>query len=203
MSEFNEQDHPRDGDGKFTSKGEKTVEAIRLYSNDTERDLQQSNMLSAAEMSKILQQEMPNRKFTRIKVGEITNPIYDDMVLSNGRNVKDILTRVVEMPLTGSVGVEHIENHPERKGMVEHYIGFMNDIINDPDFVFEDKARENTLVIEKKVDKHTVMVISLNFDKPDYTNTVITIRNEGNESFERSKKSYENLGKVLYKNSKV
>ena len=32
MSEFNEQDHPRDGDGKFTSKGEKTVEAIRLYS---------------------------------------------------------------------------------------------------------------------------------------------------------------------------
>lgn len=83
--------------------------------------------------------------------------------------------------------------------MVEHYIGFMNDIINDPDYVFEDKRRENTIVIEKEVDEHTVMVVSLNFDNPDYTNTVITMRGEGKKRFKREKKEYEKLKKVLYK----
>lgn len=196
---FNERDHPRDKGGKFTEKSagelksalmqelparEKIVQAIQRYSDDPARDIEKIGAKA---------------KNPRMKVGEITNPIYDNMVLSNGYSVKDIVTRAVEIPLYGSVGVEHIENHKERRGMVEHYIGFMNDIINDPDYVFEDKRRENTIVIEKEVDEHTVMVVSLNFDNPDYTNTVITMRGEGKKRFKREKKEYEKLKKVLYK----
>lgn len=173
---FNERDHPRDRDGKFAEK-------------------------SASELKSELAQEIP-RKGNRIKVGEITSSIYDDMVLSNGRRVKDIVTRAVELPLSGSVGAEHIEEHSERKGMVSAYIGVMNDIINDPDYVFEDKAHENTLVIEKKIDMHTVMVVSLNFDNPNYTNTLLTMREESDYRYAFTKSNYTNLRKVLYKKPK-
>lgn len=187
---FDETKHPRDDDGKFTdgnatSERDKRVAAIRKYSDEPSKDMQ----------------DLPQKK-QRIKVAEITSPIYDDMVLSNGRSVKDIVTRAVEMPLTGPAGVEHIEEHSERKGMVNEYIGVMSDIINDPDYVFEDKTHENTLQIEKKIDAHTIMTVKLNFDNPKYTNTVITMRNEGEDSFDRTLKSYEKSKKVLYKKQK-
>ena len=148
---FDESKHPRDSDGKFTdgsdgSERNKTVAAIRKYSSDPTRDLEYSHLPSAKRIAdsipKKALESAPTRTGGRIKVGEITSPIYDDMVLSDGRRVKDIVTRVVEMPLRGSAGVEHIESHRERQGMVAHYIGMMNDIINDPDYVFEDKVRE-------------------------------------------------------------
>lgn len=135
-------------------------------------------------------------KPARIKVSEITSPIYNDMVLSNGRRVKDIITRAVEMPLRGSTGAEHIESHPERKGMVAHYIGMMNDIINDPDYVFEDKSYDNSIMIGKEIDESIFMIVSLNFDNPSYTNTLITLWN-GN--LNKIKRKYEKIGKVLYK----
>ena len=40
MSKFEEKDHPRDGDGKFT-------DAVRKYSSDPKRDLEYSNLPSA------------------------------------------------------------------------------------------------------------------------------------------------------------
>lgn len=140
-----------------------------------------------------------SNKASRIKVGEIINPIYDNMVLSNGRRVKDIVTRAVEMPLAGSAGAEHIESHKERQGMVEKYIGFMEDIINDPDYVFEDKIYENSLTIEKTIDNDVVMVVSLNFDEPYYTNTLITMWSGSAEQMERK---YKKIGKLLYKKQK-
>ncbi len=75
----------------------------------------------------------------------------------------------------------------------------MSYIIHDPDYVFEDKRFENCLDIEKKIDKHTMMVVSLNFDNPDYTNTLITMREEGERKFDTTVKSFGNLKKVLYK----
>lgn len=198
---FREKDHPRgqpNNKGQFAQKDEsesyndKVVDAVRTYSSDPERDIKYGDMPN-------IKRSTESASRGRVKVGEITNPIYDDMVLSNGRRVKDIVTRVVEMPLTGPVGAEHIEEHAERKGMVEHYIGFMNTIINDPDYVFEDKTHENTLQIEKKIDAHTIMTVRLNYDNPAYTNTVITMRNESNDRFNFTKRNYENFGKVLYK----
>lgn len=52
MAKFNENDHPRDGDGKFTdgngqSENSKTVEAVRKYSSEPERDLEYGNLPSA------------------------------------------------------------------------------------------------------------------------------------------------------------
>lgn len=192
---FNEKDHPRgqpENSGQFVKKSvketerEKTMAAIRRYSDDPEKDLR----------------DMPSKR-QRIKVAEITSSIYDDMVLSNGRKVKDIVTRAVEIPLTGSAGVEHIENHPERKGMVAHYIGFMSDIINDPDYVFEDTKHENTLQIERMIDKHTLMVVRLNYDNPDHTNTVITMLTPSDKSFDKIKRNSEKFGRVLYKKIKT
>lgn len=119
---FDENKHPRDSDGKFTD------------GNGGEVDSLPSAHKVAATIPKKAWGRTSTRTNGRIKVGEITSPIYDDMVLSNGRSVKDIVTRVVEIPLRGSAGAEHIESHPERKGMVAHYIGMMNDIINDPDY---------------------------------------------------------------------
>lgn len=196
---FEENKHPRDKDSKFTDgQTNKTVEAIKKYSDDPERDIEEYENLPSANR---LADTVPRNK--RIKVGEITSPIYDDMVLSNGRKVKDIVTRAVEMPLFGSVGAEHIEEHPERKGMVEHYIGFMNDIINDPDYVFEDKVRENTILIDKEIDTNVIMTVSLNFDNPKYTNTVITMRHEDKRAFQGTVRNYEKFQKVLYKRSKM
>ncbi len=207
MSNFNETEHPRDSDGKFTngngtSERDKTVAAIRKYSDDPGRDMEYSNLPSARQIANSIPQSAWDNKSTatnRINVGEIISPIYDDMVLSNGRNVKDIVTRVVEMPLAGSAGADHIEQHKERRGMVDKYIGFMSDIINDPDYVFEDKVHENTLQIEKQIDKHTIMTVSLNYNNPDYTNTVITMLNLSEKSFAKMKRNYERFGKVLYK----
>ncbi len=143
--------------------------------------------------------EDDGKKRGRIKVAEITSPIYDDMVLSNGRRVKDIVTRAVEMPLTGSAGLDHIEDHPERKGMVEKYIGFMSEIINDPDYVFEDKVNDNSLVLGKEIEKDVFIVVSLNFDNPNNSNSIITMWS-GNST--KMEKKYEKLGKVLYKKKK-
>lgn len=205
MSNFNENKHPRNDDGEFVDKdGEQNSNGIKEqieWARKSGKELPLNNDGSLDEVA--LRKMYDERDKSRVKVGEITNPIYDDMVLSNGRRVKDILTRVVEMPLTGSAGAEHIEGHQERKGMVGKYIGFMNDIINDPDYVFEDKTHENTLQIEKRIDKHTIMTVSLNFDNSDHTNTLITMRNEGDESFTDTIKKYEKIGKVLYKKPKT
>ena len=57
--------------------------------------------------------------------------------------------------------------------------------------------------IEKRIDKHTIMTVSLNFDNSDHTNTLITMRNEGDESFTDTIKKYEKIGKVLYKKPKT
>lgn len=181
--QFDENKHPRARNGRFTdgngdSDRDKQIAAIRKYSDDPEKDLR----------------DVPIGR--RIKVGEITNPIYDSMVLSDGRKVKDIITRVVEMPLTGSVGAEHIEKHSERKGMVSAYIGVMNDIINDPDYVFEDKINDKSLIIGKKLDNDILLIVSLNYDKPNFTNTLITM---WSGDLNKMEQKYEKIGKVLYK----
>lgn len=182
---WKEEDHPRNRAGEFANKQEqKLAELKRVYDSD-------APSFAAKE------------KNGRIKVGEITSPIYDNMVLSNGRKVKDIVTRAVEMPLTGSVGIEHIEDHKERKGMVEHYIGFMDDIINDPDYVFEDKNHEDSVLIAKEIDSNVIMAVSLNFDNLDYTNTLITMRTEDRQSFQGTIRMYEKIKKVLYKKPKA
>ncbi len=202
MNNFNGNDHPRDRDGKFTNanggSGSDDVKEQIAWArkNGKELPLNADGSLDTFKLGKMFEE---NGGKSRVKVGEITSPIYDNMVLSNGRRVKDIVTRAVEMPLTGPVGAEHIEEHDERKGLVSKYKGFMSDIINDPDYVFEDKRFENSLDIEKKIDKHTMMVVSLNFDNPDYTNTLITMREEGERKFDTTVKSFGNLKKVLYK----
>ena len=81
MSEFNEQDHPRDSDGKFTAKGvsgytDKVNERI-AWAKDKKIDLpldadgsvndielQRIHKMSAAELSKALRRELPQKKMT-------------------------------------------------------------------------------------------------------------------------------------------
>lgn len=183
MSDFHEEDHPRDDGGKFAKKGG----THNTYSN-------------LPDPQKIADSALKHR---RVKVAELTSPIYNNMVLSTGRKVKDIVTRALELPLTSSAGAEHIASHNERKGMVEHYIWFMSDIVNDPDYVFEDKKQVDTIVIEKEIDKHILMVVKLNFDYSNYTNSIITFRNEDTDSFIRTMESYNKTGKLLYKKKKT
>lgn len=47
------------------------------------------------------------------------------------------------------------------------------------------------------------MTVSLNFDNPRYTNTLITMRRENDDSFNHSVNSYERMKKVLYKKEKT
>ncbi len=50
MGDFDESEHPRDGDGKFTDgngQSQKTADAIRKYSDDPARDMEYGNLPSA------------------------------------------------------------------------------------------------------------------------------------------------------------
>lgn len=97
---------------------------------------------------------------------------------------------------------EHIkERHP---GIIERYEKYFFEIIQNPDYILKDNARENTALILKTIIVNNEKIGSVNLvlrlaienDEEHDKNSIITCIPIGKNRL----KSYINNGKVVYKN---
>lgn len=97
---------------------------------------------------------------------------------------------------------EHIrERHPE---ILEKYEKYFLEVIERPDYILKDKARENTALILKTIHVENERIGSVNLvlklavedDKEHNKNSIITCIPIGKNRL----KSYINNGKIVYKN---
>ena len=139
----------------------------------------------------------------RLCVGSIRNPIYRKLKLSNGSKLSHLESTQIDIPLSSQrVGYLHINS--KQSGMFEKYQDHIDEIINHPDYIFEDKFREDTILVAKQIiANHVMLVIALNFAKPRHTNTLVTLWEVAIGDFERERKRFEKFGKVLYIKGKV
>lgn len=123
-------------------------------------------------------------------VGRLDNKIYKE-------RYKDLITD--EVIITDNQ-IEHIK---ERRGedFYKKYKNEFNNIINNPDYIFEDSKKKNTLLVCKcfKDDSkyiNIVLKLILSDDNPNFKNSIITAILESQNRFERRLRN--NL--YIYKN---
>ena len=98
-----------------------------------------------------------------------------------------------------SVGYLHICTRPERNHLLDDYIENIDEIVNHPDYIFEDKYRENTVLIAKQVaDFYAMLVVTLNFNRQKRTNTLVTMWPVSIDEFVREKNRFRKFAKTLY-----
>lgn len=177
MTTFKESEHPRDEDGKFTDKNAVKSKLNSLLDKATD---------------------------DRVKVAKISNPIYNHLTLSNGKKISEVLSREIAMPVNaGNAGLKHIESKKERIGIYQRYKKNLPTIVNNPDYVFEDMEHSNTILITKLIKKNAILIVSLNFKTKGYTNTLISLREQGSESFRLLKNKMKKNDKILYINPRI
>ena len=90
--------------------------------------------------------------------------------------------------------IEHIEKR--HKGVYLKYKNEINNILDNPDYIFKDPKHENTALLIKKYNNNVEVVLKLNTDtKNNFKNSIITMWEIGDKRLERYKQTHE----IIYK----
>lgn len=117
-------------------------------------------------------------------VGKIDKNRYKS--ISNNITTKD----VVLLPKQ----IEHIEER--HKGVYLKYKNEINNILDNPDYIFKDPKHKNTALLIKKYDNNVEVVLKLNTDtKNNFKNSIITMWEIKDKRLERYKQTHE----IVYK----
>ena len=117
-------------------------------------------------------------------VGEIDKNIY--------KRIADNITtkEVVLLPKQ----IEHIEE--KHKGVYLKYKNEINNILDNPDYIFKDPKHKNTALLIRKYDNNVEVVLKLNTDtKNNFKNSIITMWEIKDKRLERYKQTHE----IIYK----
>mgnify|MGYP001624500970 CR=1 FL=1 len=117
-------------------------------------------------------------------VGKIDKNRYKS--IANNITTKD----VVLLPKQ----IEHIEER--HKGVYSKYKNKINNILDDPDYIFKDPKHKNTALLIKKYDNNIEVVLKLNTNtKNNFKNSIITMWEIKDKRLERYKQTHE----IIYK----
>lgn len=117
-------------------------------------------------------------------IGKIDKNRYKSM--ENNITTKD----VVLLPKQ----IKHIEER--HKGVYSKYKNKLNNILDDPDYIFKDPKHKNTALLIKKYDNNIEVVLKLNTDtKNNFKNSIITMWEIKDKRLERYKQTHE----IIYK----
>lgn len=117
-------------------------------------------------------------------VGKIDKNRYKS--IANNITTKD----VVLLPKQ----IEHIEER--HKGVYLKYKNEINNILDNPDYIFKDPKHKNTALLIKKYDNNVEVVLKLNTDtKNNFKNSIITMWEIKDKRLERYKQTHE----IIYK----
>ena len=90
--------------------------------------------------------------------------------------------------------IEHIEE--KHKGVYLKYKNEINNILDNPDYIFKDPKHKNTALLVKKYDNNVEVVLKLNTDtKNNFKNSIITMWEIKDKRLERYKQTHE----IVYK----
>lgn len=90
--------------------------------------------------------------------------------------------------------IEHIEER--HKGVYLKYKNEINNILDNPDYIFKDPKHKNTALLIKKYDNNVEVVLKLNTDtKNNFKNSIITMWEIKDKRLERYKQTHE----IVYK----
>ncbi len=90
--------------------------------------------------------------------------------------------------------IEHIEKR--HKGVYLKYKNEINNILDNPDYIFKDPKHENTALLIKKYNNNVEVVLKLNTDtKNNFKNSIITMWEIRDKRLERYKQTHE----IIYK----
>lgn len=117
-------------------------------------------------------------------IGKINKDMYKE--IANNVTTKD----VVLLPKQ----IEHIEER--HKGVYEKYKNKINNILNEPDYIFKDPKHINTALLIKKYENNVEVVLKLSTDtKNNYKNSIITMWEIKDKRLERYKETHQ----IIYK----
>ena len=90
--------------------------------------------------------------------------------------------------------IEHIEER--HKGVYSKYKNEINNILDNPDYIFKDPKHKNTALLIKKYDNNIEVVLKLNTNtKNNFKNSIITMWEIKDKRLERYKQTHE----IIYK----
>jgi len=130
----------------------------------------------------------------RLLIAKFKNQIYGTKIPCASHDI--------EVPLNNpSIGLLHLVQKKERATLFYKYKDALDKIINDPDFIFEDKKsiRDGTIIVSKKIRGMNVMLVIRLCTCSSHTNTLVTMWEKSDKEFMSSVKGFEKLKKVLYK----
>lgn len=86
------------------------------------------------------------------------------------------------------------------RNIYDHIKNDLGEYINNPDYIFEDTKNKNTVLFVSKVKQPSIfdnadIVIKLNCEQKEYSNTILTIIDLGNNRLE----NFKNNKKIVYK----
>lgn len=147
MAQWEENKHPRDGDGKFTSSGGTPAEHKRLQELGIEP------------------KEKPRavKTPTKVSLGKINTSIYDNIL---GKKLQN--TDIV-VPNTNII---HANNR--HLDIYEKYKNKLSNIINSPDYIFEGNT-DNRVLVVKNIDKDVEVVLELSLENKHFSNKIVSM----------------------------
>lgn len=130
------------------------------------------------------------KEITIERLGKLNENIYS----SFSKNIRD------DEVIITSERMEHVKiRHPEA---YDSFISEIKNTINNPDYIFEDKKHQNTLLVTKKIneDKNNILVlkVALNTTDKKLNSSVISGWNISDERLENYKKH----NKIIYSKEK-
>lgn len=122
------------------------------------------------------------REYVKENIDKNFNKRYNEFLktenvgkLDISKYTKDIKTTTNEVVLTNNRR-EHLKKHPE----IEKYIPEISNILDDPDYIYQELDKEDTVWIVKKLDNNLKITIKLNTVKNkkeiEYKNSIIQMQ---------------------------
>ena len=127
ISEWNEKDHPRDGDRKFTDGGgnttDKKIAAIRKYSDDPEKDMREQEIGKIRTLSDFVSRVKNGKAKSgeKFELGKITNRAKKDIESLTGQKIN------AEKHIISVDEIKHIEKGHGEFGRSDHSMDTVED----------------------------------------------------------------------------